>query len=96
MIQSKKQWLVRQPDEQLVKQFEQALSISTIAAKILVARGCETVEQAKKYLTIDHDSYYDPFLMHGMQEAVERIEEALDLGQKILVYGDYDSGATRF
>ncbi|MER2190210.1 MAG: single-stranded-DNA-specific exonuclease RecJ [Solibacillus sp.] len=91
MIQSKKQWLISEPDEQLVKQFEKELPISTIAAKILTARGCETVEQAKKLLTIDHACYYDPFLMHGMQEAVARIEEALDSGQKILVYGDYDS-----
>ena len=35
--------------------------------------------------------YHDPFLMAGMEEAVVRIEQALENGEKILVYGDYDA-----
>ncbi|MER1998637.1 MAG: single-stranded-DNA-specific exonuclease RecJ [Lysinibacillus sp.] len=91
MIKSNKQWVVHQPEEQLVKQFQQQLNISTIAAKVLVARGCETIEQAQKLLQTDESSLHDPFLLHGMQEAVDRIEEAIFEEQRILVYGDYDS-----
>lgn len=91
MIESTKNWLVLHPNEELVSILANKLSISTIAAKILVARGCETVEQAQSYLKIDPTQYHDPFLLHGMDEAVSRIEQALENGEKILIYGDYDA-----
>lgn len=91
MIQSQKLWTIQKPNEELIKQFTSQLKISSITAKILIARGCETVEQAKPLLTINSDDYHDPFLMAGMEEAVARIEQALDSGEKILVYGDYDA-----
>ena len=96
MIKSQKLWTIHEPNEQLVKQLSTELNISTIAAKILIARGCETVDQARPLLTIDTTHYHDPFLMAGMEEAVARIEAALENGEKILVYGDYDAdGITR-
>ncbi|WP_079527994.1 single-stranded-DNA-specific exonuclease RecJ [Solibacillus isronensis] len=91
MIQSQKLWTITKQDEQLVKQFSEQLNISTIAAKILIARGCTSIEQAKPLLKIDETQYHDPFLMAGMEDAVMRIEQALDNGEKILVYGDYDA-----
>lgn len=91
MIQSQKLWTINEPDEQLMKQMSSQLGISTIATKILLARGCKTVEQAQQLLKIDDSQYHDPFLMAGMDEAVARIEQALDNGEKILVYGDYDA-----
>ena len=91
MIKSNKQWVVGHLEEELVQQFQQQLNLSTIAAKILVARGCTTVQQAEELLRTDNASLHDPFLLHGMQEAVDRIEEAIFDEQKILIYGDYDS-----
>lgn len=91
MIQSKKRWQVERPDEQLVQQLQNDLQLSAIAAKILVARGCETSAHAESLLNMTEANVYDPFLMHGMDKAVARIEQALDNGEKILVYGDYDA-----
>lgn len=91
MIQSQKNWTINEMDEQLVNQLSSQLKISTIAAKILIARGCQSVEQAQPLLTIDESAYHDPFLLAGMEQAVARIELALDSGEKILVYGDYDA-----
>ena len=91
MIQSQKVWTITKQDEQLVKQFSEQLNISTIAAKILIARGCTSIEEAKPLLKIDETQYHDPYLMAGMEDAVMRIEQALDNGEKILVYGDYDA-----
>ena len=96
MIQSKKRWQVERPDEQLVQQLQNDLHLSAITAKILAARGCETSAHAESLLNMTETSVYDPFLMNGMAEAVARIEQALENGEKILVYGDYDAGATRF
>ncbi|MGE7091005.1 single-stranded DNA-binding protein [Lysinibacillus sp. NPDC048646] len=96
MILSKKRWQVERPDAQLVQALQNDLQISAIAAKILAARGCETSAAAESLLNMTETNIHDPFLMHGMAEAVAHIERALENGEKILIYGDYDAGATRF
>lgn len=90
MILSKKRWRVERPDAKLVQTLQNDLQLSAIAAKILAARGCETTADAESLLNMTETSIHDPFLMQGMAEAVARIEQALDNGEKILVYGDYD------
>lgn len=91
MIESKKKWYVQRPDEQSVKKLQDDLKISAIAAKILVARGFKTAEEANGILHMTDEAIHDPFLMHGMRQAVDRIEQALEQGEKICVYGDYDA-----
>ncbi|MCP1145407.1 single-stranded-DNA-specific exonuclease RecJ [Lysinibacillus endophyticus] len=91
MIESKKQWIVHQPHEETITQLQNELNISSLAAKILIARGYETPAKAKSILQMDENQLHDPFLLNGIAEAVERIEEALNNGEKILVYGDYDA-----
>ena len=90
MIESTKKWVVQRPDSQLVQQLQRNLGISAIAAKILVARGCTSEGQASSLLKVDEQYFHDPYAMHGMEQAVERILQALEEGEKILVYGDYD------
>lgn len=91
-----KKWLINSPDEQKVKELEKTLAIPTIAAKILVARGFEDAATANEFLNMDESIVHDPFLLHGMKLAVERITKAIESNEKILVYGDYDAGATCF
>ncbi|WP_374965797.1 single-stranded-DNA-specific exonuclease RecJ [Lysinibacillus sp. RS5] len=91
MILSKKRWQVERPDAKLVQTLQNDLQLSAIAAKILAARGCETTADAESLLNMTEVSIHDPFLMHGMAEAVARIEQALENGEKILVFGDYDA-----
>lgn len=91
MIQSKKKWHIQKPDDQIVQTLTTGLGLSTMAAKILAARGFTSIEQATSWLHMDEQAIHDPFLMNGMDEAVFRIEQALDEGEKILVYGDYDA-----
>ena len=91
MIESKKKWIVQQPNENDIARLQNDLHISSLAAKILVARGFTSSEDAKSILHTNEKNLHDPFLLHGMKEAVERIEVALENGEKILVYGDYDA-----
>ncbi|GEK34368.1 single-stranded-DNA-specific exonuclease RecJ [Kurthia sibirica] len=86
-----KRWEITNPDETKVQAVQQALAISQIAAKILVARGLDTPELAKAFLHIDENALHDPFLMYGMEAAVERIHRAVAEKEKIVVYGDYDA-----
>ncbi len=82
---------MERPDAQLVQALQNDLQISAIAAKILAARGCETSAAAESLLNMTEVNIHDPFLMHGMAEAVARIKQALENGEKILIYGDYDA-----
>ncbi|MGE7113610.1 single-stranded-DNA-specific exonuclease RecJ [Lysinibacillus sp. NPDC047702] len=91
MILSKKRWQVERPNAKLVQTLQNDLQLSAIAAKILAARGCATSADAESLLNMTEANIHDPFLMHNMAEAVARIEQAFENGEKILVYGDYDA-----
>ena len=75
-------------------QLARSLSTSPILASLLIARGYDTEESARKFLYPSFDHLHDPYLMLGMEEAVARIGRAIDAGEKILVYGDYDVDGT--
>lgn len=66
-------------------------SVADNIAEILDARGIHDMNEVRKYLSDDYEEGYDPFLMHDMRRAVDRINEAIDNEEKILVYGDYDA-----
>lgn len=58
--------------------------------RLLAARGIHGAKEAEVFLNTKLSDMYDPFLMKGMEPAVERILQALSRGEKICIYGDYD------
>lgn len=70
------------------------LNISPILALLLVQRGIHTFEEARHFFRPDLANLHDPFLMADMEKAVERLTEAIQENQKILIYGDYDVDGT--
>jgi len=85
---------VREQDAERAADFARSLGVSPIVAALLLARGFETVDSARKFLRPSPDQLHDPSLMLGMREAVSRVLRAIDAGEKILVYGDYDVDGT--
>ena len=83
-------WIYPKYDENFIKELE-SYSISKNVAKILNARNITDMNSVKKYFSDEYEEGYDPFLMHDMQKAVDRINEAIENEEKILVYGDYDA-----
>ena len=71
-----------------------SLNISKTIAKLLLNRGIDTFEKAKNFFRPDISKLHDPFLMKGMDEAVNRIQDAINDNEKILIYGDYDVDGT--
>lgn len=90
-------WKIRElsnEEQALTKQLAQELSISELSARMLVVRGIRTADAARKYIRPTLDEINDPFLMRDMDKAVARLEKALNDGERILVYGDYDVDGT--
>ena len=59
--------------------------------KILISRGLTTQALRQRFLQPDYASTkYDPFLLPDMQKAVERLKQAHQKQEKIVIYGDYD------
>ena len=83
-------WIYPNYDENFIKELE-SYSISKNIAKILNARNITDITSVKKYFSDEYEEGYDPFLMHDMQKAVDRINEAIENEERILVYGDYDA-----
>ena len=81
-------------DTSIVKKLSQVLNVDIIIASLLVQRGIETFDQAKKFFRPSLNDLHDPFLMKDMDFAVSRIEKAINQGENILVYGDYDVDGT--
>ena len=63
--------------------------MSEVTASVLVRRGYEAAEDARRFLAAELPGH-DPFLLGDMARAVERIREAVSKGQRICVHGDYD------
>ena len=83
-----KRWLVSPP---LTPQADENLSaFPPIMRQLLFNRGYATDAQARAYINPTPGSELDPFVMLGMQAAVERIQSAIRAGEPIAVYGDYD------
>ena len=70
------------------------LHISPVAAALLVRRGITTREEASAFVHPSLSQLHDPMLMLGMREAEQRLSQAIDNGEKILIYGDYDVAGT--
>ncbi len=81
-------------NDRKVEQLAGLINVSPTIAALLLQRGVETFEQAKKFFRPQLTDLYDPFLMKDMDKAVERIKKALDSKERILIYGDYDVDGT--
>lgn len=90
MLKSKTRWVVRKPDQHLVQMLANELKITPLTASLLVNRGLDTVDAAR-YFLFGKDDFHDPFLLKGMDLAVNRIRQAIEHHERILIYGDYDA-----
>ncbi|QHA92722.1 single-stranded-DNA-specific exonuclease RecJ [Bacillus sp. N1-1] len=91
MLRSKTRWKLAETDETNIDRLQSKLGISRLAASLLVNRGISGEEEARRFLYKENLTYHDPFLMSGMKEAVERIQQAIASNERILIFGDYDA-----
>lgn len=95
MSNSKWNYLPLTTDEQkLETELAQRYANCPPISELLVQRGITSVEDAEKFFHPSLKDLHDPFLMPDMDKAVNRLNQAMGLKEKIMVYGDYDVDGT--
>lgn len=84
-----KKWRLPQPVDQQAEHLAQALGLPKHICSILAARGYESPQEAMAFLQ-GADQLPDPYSMKDMDKAVQRISQAVENGENICIYGDYD------
>lgn len=79
------------PNEKTVDDLVEKLGLNRKLVELLVLRGYDNVDAINVFLHPDPQMFYDPRTMLGMNECCERIEQAIENQEKIVVYGDYDA-----
>ena len=86
---NRKKWIVNECNKDIAAEIAENCGVDPFAAYLLVARGLTDEFLVESFL-YDTD-ISDPFLLPDMEKACERIKSAIDGGEKITVFGDYDA-----
>jgi single-stranded-DNA-specific exonuclease len=90
-----KNWIIKEPGNPAdVDHLAEVLGIDRVLAVLLSQRGIRTFDEAKAFFRPELSGLHDPFLMKDMDKAVNRLCQAIDGNEKILIYGDYDVDGT--
>ncbi len=82
-----KNWIFTQSDCNMQKYIEEKYNLPSFVAKAIVNRENESIDD---YVNLNEASFYDPFCLDGMADAVNTINEAINNMKTIIIYGDYD------
>ena len=85
---------VSPPETSKVQQLRLQLNVPQEIAYLLIQRGITSFDQAKNFFRPVWEDLHSPFLMQGMKQAVERIAHAIEIGESVMVFGDYDVDGT--
>ncbi|HEY7534626.1 MAG TPA: single-stranded-DNA-specific exonuclease RecJ, partial [Thermodesulfobacteriota bacterium] len=86
----KKHRVIEKQNPKLKEKLIKALRISPVTAQVLINRGVNDEAEAELFLKSTLFDLPSPYLMKGMDKAVERIKRAIQNKEKIAIYGDYD------
>ena len=83
-------WNTLDIDSQASRQLVEAMGLKEVVANLLVQRGVDTVEAARSFLRPELSALESPFELSYLDAAVDRIEQALEAEESIVIFGDYD------
>src|SRR3954470_24724491 len=83
-------WIVAPPQPLLTEQLAKALKISPLLAQCLVNRGFSELERITNFLQPRLKNLADPFLLPNMAAAVDRLFQARERKESLVIFGDYD------
>ena len=85
-----KVWNKKPVPRALTKELHEKYGVDALTASILIRRGVTTGEDIQYFLEDDKRFLHNPFLFANMEDAVDRILQAKDEGEKVLIFGDRD------
>ncbi len=83
-------WLIKKQDEAAVAEIRKQFGFCDAVARVLYNRGLTDRKSIESFFDIDIANLHDPLLLADMEKATSRIKRAVENGEKITVYGDYD------
>lgn len=86
-LRKKEKWTIK---DKFPRDYLSGSDFSDLEKQLLFTRGVTDKEDVEDFLNPKYSALHDPFLMKGIKEAVERIKVAVESGDKVVVYGDYD------
>jgi single-stranded-DNA-specific exonuclease len=87
-------WENSPPDQDAAARLAREVGVSKLLARLLALRGIDQPEAAERFLHPALGHLHDPYLMADMPPAAARLRRAIEQGEKILIYGDYDVDGT--
>jgi single-stranded-DNA-specific exonuclease len=93
-ILPRQRWTLAEPHPAEAAALAKAARLPLVLAELLVSRGIVEPAEAFAFLNPESAQLHDPFLMLGMDAAVERLERAIANREPVLLYGDYDVDGT--
>ncbi len=72
-------------------ELSEKLGLHKKITELLFSRGIRGEAAVKQFLNPDQADFHDPFLMKGMRKAAERVQQAIDGNERVVVNGDYDA-----
>ncbi|MBM7554651.1 single-stranded-DNA-specific exonuclease RecJ [Thalassobacillus pellis] len=91
MLKSKMKWKFTYNETHKEAGFLSDLSLSSLTKRLLWQRDLTDPESVGRFLSPSLEQLHDPFLMDGMDKAIERVRTAIQREEEILVFGDYDA-----
>ncbi len=83
-------WVKKEVSAQAVKEIVDRYDCDTLTASIFLRRGITEGEDILYYMEDDKRYLNNPFLFNNMEDAVDRIRQAKDEGERVLIFGDSD------
>ncbi|MDD5286444.1 MAG: single-stranded-DNA-specific exonuclease RecJ [Desulfuromonadaceae bacterium] len=85
-----KKWLLKDVDSETLTALSEHLGLGVVTASVLAGRGISTAAEGAAFLSPTFSAMPDPFLLKGMEAAVNRLLEADRKMEAVCIYGDYD------
>ena len=84
-----KKWKLMPGNPGKAKHIEEELGLPSLVTEVLVARGIDTPAKVKEFIT-EEIPFSDPMAYKDMDKAADRIGGAVEEGERVCIYGDYD------
>ena len=88
---SRKKWIFSKFDKEYAAEIAERYELSPFAAVLLAGKNFENEDELEAFLSDDNPFLVDPYELPDMDKAVGRINRAIESGERIMVYGDYDA-----